>query len=105
MWRGREGARGPGVKDLAGVAGLWMKPRFPRMASPTDGPGPSPRSPWPVRLLAQGEASGDDLSASTTAEERIAMVWELSRRMWLLTGRPWPRTSREALPIQVSHRA
>jgi hypothetical protein len=32
------------------------------------------------------------------------MVWELSRRMWLLTGRSWPSGSRDAMPIHIARR-
>ena len=88
-------------KYEGGVAGLFVPPRFLRMTSRAGDPIPSPRSNWPVRVLTQGEEPGDDLSASTTAEERIAMVWELSRRMWLLTGRSWPSTTRKDLPIHI----
>jgi len=56
-----------------------------------------PRGLWPVRIFRLGEEPGDDLSAVTTAEERLAMVGELSRRMWELTGRPVPSYPRAAL--------
>lgn len=88
-----------------GVATPRTHPRFIRMSSPPDAPMPSPRANWPVRILAHGEETGDDLSASTTPEERIEMVWDLSRRMWLLTGRPLPHTARKDLPVRIIHRA
>jgi hypothetical protein len=59
----------------------------------------SPRRP--VRVFKLGEEPGDDLSATTTAEERLLMVHELSRRMWELTGRPIPRYARNELPVRV----
>lgn len=59
------------------------------------------RRPWPARVLPLEEAEPADLSATTTAEERLAMVWELSRRMWELTGRPLPDYSRSEMPITI----
>jgi len=29
------------------------------------------------------------------------MVWELTRRMWSLTGRAWPEYARADLPVRV----
>ncbi len=41
----------------------------------------------PARVFRLGEEPGDDdLSVVTTAEQRLEMVAELSRRMWELTG-------------------
>ncbi|MGI8519088.1 MAG: hypothetical protein ACR2MC_00505 [Actinomycetota bacterium] len=65
-------------------------------------PGPeTPRRAWPVRVYRLGDEPGDDLSAVSTPEERLAMVAELSRRMWELTGRPVPSYSRAAMPGRV----
>jgi hypothetical protein len=51
------------------------------------------------------ETGGDDLSETTTAAERIELVQVLSRRMWELTGRPWPAYARSAMPGRVVRRA
>jgi hypothetical protein len=59
------------------------------------------RARWPGLKTTLAEAPGDDLSASTTAEERVAMVWELSAQAWALTGRPWPEYSRAEMPGRV----
>ena len=56
-----------------------------------------------VRKLDEG--CSDDLSASTTSEERIEMVAVLSRRMWELTGRPIPTYARHEMPVRVVRRA
>ncbi|MEK6767988.1 MAG: hypothetical protein AABY85_03245 [Gemmatimonadota bacterium] len=46
------------------------------------------RRNWQAHIYRLGEGPpGDDLSAVTTPEQRIEMVWELSARMWELTGR------------------
>ena len=63
---------------------------------------PTPiRANLPIRTYLPGQEPGDDLSATTSPEERIALVWELSRRMWDLTGRPMPDAARSGLPIRV----
>lgn len=43
----------------------------------------------------------DDLSDSTTVEERLLMVDALSKRMWELTGRPVPTYLRAKIPTKV----
>lgn len=63
-----------------------------------------PRGLWPVRIFRLGEEPADDLSLVTTAEERLAMVGELSRRMWELTGRPVPSYRRATMPGRVLRR-
>ena len=58
------------------------------------------RRDWPVRKLRLGDEPGDDLSATTTAEERLAMMWPLAVQAWSLTGRPIPTYEREDAPIR-----
>ena len=60
-----------------------------------------PPPPRVARVYPLGEEPGDDLSAVSTPEERLAMVVELSRRMWTLTGRPVPSYARSAMPGRV----
>jgi hypothetical protein len=59
----------------------------------------SSRASWPVRRYRLGEEPGDDLSRSTTAEERLAMVTALSSEAWGLTGTPLPTYARHETPI------
>ena len=56
---------------------------------------------WPVRVHQLGEDPGDDLTDITTPAERIAMVWELTARAWMLTGEALPEYSRQETPIRV----
>ena len=42
-----------------------------------------------------------DLRESTTASERIAMVWVLTLESWELAGLPLPEYSRSETPIRV----
>lgn len=66
-----------------------------------DGPAPLARPDLPVHVYRLGTEPGDDLSDSTTAEERLAMMAILSERMWRLTGWPWPSYARCDIPIRV----
>lgn len=59
------------------------------------------REAWPVRVYRLGQEPGDGLSESTTPEQRLQMVWELTKRMWELSGRPHPSYSRTSMPGQV----
>ncbi|MEO6057525.1 MAG: hypothetical protein ABIQ49_11855 [Gemmatimonadales bacterium] len=58
-------------------------------------------SRWTARVYRLGEEPGDDLSAHSTPEQRLAMVTVLTRRMWMLTGRPMPSYTRAAMPGRV----
>jgi hypothetical protein len=63
---------------------------------------PSPaRETWPVRVYRLGEEPGEDLSATTTVEQRLAMVDVLSQRMWELSGQPVPAYTRPSIPGRV----
>lgn len=57
------------------------------------------RRSWPVRRLRLGQEPGDDLSGFTTAEERLAMVWELTVGAWAVAGRKIPDYPRERAPV------
>ncbi|MBK7905227.1 MAG: hypothetical protein IPJ78_01535 [Gemmatimonadetes bacterium] len=57
-----------------------------------------------VRKFRLGEEPPDDILSTTTADERLAMVWELTRRIWELQGSlPCPYT-RDTIPIRVLRR-
>ena len=56
---------------------------------------------WPVRVHQLGQNISDDLSETTTPEERLAMVWELTARAWMLTGAALPTYRRAETPVQV----
>jgi hypothetical protein len=47
------------------------------------------------------EEAGDARVGGTVAE-RLALVGELSRRMWALTKRPWPSYTRQSMPVKVT---
>ena len=52
-----------------------------------------------MRVFRLGEEPGDDLSGSTTAEQRLAMVWPLTLEAWALAGLPIPTYARHETPI------
>lgn len=57
------------------------------------------RRSWPVRKVRPGDEPPENLSATTTAAERIGMMWRLAQDAWAMTGRPMPDYSREEMPI------
>jgi hypothetical protein len=59
------------------------------------------REAMPIHVYRLGDEPGNDLSAQTTAAERLQMVAELSERFWALTGNPTPTYSRAKMPGTV----
>jgi len=62
------------------------------------------RRTWPARSYSLGREPGDNLSATTTAEQRLAMMWPLALEAWLLTGRRLPEYDRASSPVVVLDR-
>jgi len=83
----------PGWKQ----AHVWCAPPY--------NPCVSERGSWPVRRFRLGAEPGDDLSASTTPAERIAMVWTLTLEAWALTGRAIPGYGRADMPVRIQRRS
>lgn len=54
-----------------------------------------------IRRHALGQEPSEDISATTTAEERLSMMWPLAVRAWSLTGRPFPSYTRENIPSRI----
>jgi hypothetical protein len=59
------------------------------------------RASWPIHVYKLGEESSENLSASTTVEERLAMMWPLALEAWQLSGKPLPTYSRETMPVSI----
>ena len=75
---------------LGRVPGIWpAKPDVP------------PESRWPVRKFRLADEPGPDLSATTTADQRLAMMWPLARDAWTLAGRTIPDYPRARMPVRV----
>ena len=80
----------------------------PALGGSRSGPGDSSReerraarAQWPVRKFRLAEEPGPDLSATTTADERLAMMWPLARDAWTLAGRTIPDYPRDRMPVRV----
>jgi hypothetical protein len=56
------------------------------------------RHTWPIRSHDLGSTPGANLRGSTTAAERLAMMWELARQSWSLSGQPFPKYRRSEMP-------
>jgi hypothetical protein len=59
------------------------------------------RAGWPIVRVTLGDESADDISAVTTAAERMAMMWPLAETAWKLAGRPLPTYDRRNMPARV----
>lgn len=55
-----------------------------------------------VRVFALGDEPRDDLSDSTTAQERLEILRALTERAWRLSGRAFPTYSRRNIPVRVT---
>jgi len=58
------------------------------------------RGTWHVRALHLEDDTGENLCATTTAKERLAMMWPLAVEAWSLTGRPMPDYERRDTPLR-----
>ena len=54
-----------------------------------------------MKVFRLGEEPSDDLSDSTTPEERIAMMWVIAVDAWTSSGRPFPQYTREQMPGRI----
>jgi hypothetical protein len=59
------------------------------------------RKSWPIRVYRLGEEPDDDLSATTTATERLEMMWPLAVDAWASSGQPIPDYPRKEAPVRV----
>ena len=59
------------------------------------------RATWPVRTFRLEDQPGPDLSATTTADERLAMMWTLALDAWAFAGRTIPEYPRHRMPVRV----
>lgn len=62
------------------------------------------RRAWPVRKFRLGEEPSEDLSATTSAKERLEMMWPLAVDAWALAGRKIPDYPREETPARLLRR-
>jgi hypothetical protein len=86
-------ARAP-VPHFSRMPRLRDRVKFLRM--PTD------RSQMTIRIVPLGSDEASDGRVGGTAVERLALVRELSERMWALTRRPLPTYSRSTIPVKLT---
>ena len=63
------------------------------------------RKNWPVRVYRLGQEPPDRLDQTTTAKERLAMMWPLALEAWSLTRHPLPDYRREDAPVRLVRRS
>ena len=59
------------------------------------------RASWPIRAYRLGQEPADDLRTTTSAAERVAMVWQITQDAWSLAGRTIPEYPRHQAPVRV----
>lgn len=62
------------------------------------------RSQWPVNVYELGKEPDDDLSATTTPAQRLAMMWPLALEAWALMSKDLPDYDRANMPVVVVYR-
>lgn len=55
-----------------------------------------------VRIVPLASDEASDARVGGTASERLLLLRELSRRMWVLTGRPVPAYERATMPVRLT---
>jgi hypothetical protein len=55
----------------------------------------------PVKVVTLRDQPADDLSATTTLAERIAMMRPLAEATWRVAGLPMPRYPRRSTPVRL----
>lgn len=54
-----------------------------------------------MRVYRLGEEPSDRIDREMTAEERMALVWQLTVEAWALAGREFPSYQRHEVPVRV----
>jgi len=62
------------------------------------------RAAWPIRKVGLRDEKLTDSRDTSTVDERIALVWRLTRRQWAFAGRPIPTYTRAEMPGTVLRR-
>jgi hypothetical protein len=59
------------------------------------------RGAWPIRAFRLGDEPLTDDRDRSSVDERLALVWVLTREQWLLAGLPYPDYTRAEMPGRV----
>jgi hypothetical protein len=92
------------IEKNDGVGGTWLQGQNVTCREPVPpllhcaGVAHPDRSRWPVRRYRLGDEPADDLSTTTSATERLAMMWPLACEAWRIAGRPLPSYGRSDMP-------
>jgi hypothetical protein len=62
------------------------------------------RAGWPIRKVGLRDEELTDSRDTSSVDERIALVWTLTRRQWAFAGRAIPTYTRAAMPGRVLRR-
>ena len=62
------------------------------------------RAGWPIRAIPLEEEGRIDPRDATTVDERVALVWTLTRELWAFTGQPIPTYTRAEAPGKIIRR-
>lgn len=88
----------PAVRCPEALTGEYTRP----MSSVEEQARRAARASWPGLKSTLADAPGaEDLRATTTPEQRLSMMWELTRGAWALTGVPMPDYARADMPGRV----
>ena len=60
------------------------------------------RQQWPIRVVRLGAEELVDGRDTSSVDERIALVWTLTRELWAFTGRPIPSYDRARMPGKIT---
>lgn len=59
------------------------------------------RKTWPMVVHTLADEPSEDLSHTTTVEERLAMLWPLAKDAWAIMGQPLPQYERQNMPGRI----
>lgn len=62
------------------------------------------RAGWPIRKVALGEEDLTDPRDASTVDERLALVWTLTRQQWALAQLELPSYRRSEMPGRLVRR-
>lgn len=70
-----------------------------------DGERRAARASWPVRIYPLGKEPLDRIDPEMSAQERMALVRQLTEQAWALAGREIPSYERAEMPVRLCKRA
>jgi hypothetical protein len=62
------------------------------------------RADWPIRKVALSDEELTDPRDTSTVDERLALVWKLTRQQWAFAGLELPSYTRSQMPGRMLRR-